>query len=139
MFIITFIEILIGLTIYFMVNFDKIFIFELLLTSICMGGTYVILAPMFIKIFSLSIGTELFGLTGISIGVANIMGPILIQFFSRDQSSFLIVFLTGVGLCFMKLFALYHFDEKTKISEINKNGIRMNIINDYNDNEMKYL
>ena len=142
MYLITIIEILIGSSIYFVVRFKDIYIIEFLLTAICIGGTYVILAPTFVKIFSLSIGPEIYGITGISIGVANMMGPISIEFFSADNISFLILFFIGVGLCIVKLIDLFFFDENKRIFQINKDGFQMNIINEsfsINDSEINYL
>ena len=142
MYLITIIEILIGSSIYFVVRFKDIYIIEFLLTAICIGGTYVILAPTFVKIFSLSIGPELYGITGISIGVANIMGPVFIEFFSADNISFLTLFFIGVGSCIVKIIDLFFFDENIRIYQINKDGVQMNIINDsfsINDSEINYL
>ena len=142
MYLITIIEILIGSSIYFIVKFKEIYMIELLLTAICIGGSYVILAPTFVKIFSLSIGPELYGITGISIGVANIMGPVFIEFFSADNISFLTLFFIGVGSCIVKIIDLFFFDENIRLYQINKDGVQMNIINDsfsINDSEINYL
>ena len=142
MYLITIIEILIGSSIYFIVKFKEIYMIELLLTAICIGGSYVILAPTFVKIFSLSIGPELYGITGISIGVANIMGPVFIEFFSADNISFLTLFFIGVGSYIVKIIDLFFFDENIRIYQINKDGVQMNIINDsfsINDSEINYL
>ena len=132
MFIITILEIIIGSTLYFIVDYKDIYILELLFVASCIGGTYTILAPTFVKIFSLYIGTELYGITGISIGLSNIIGPLFMQLLTEENKSYLIIFLTGVGLCLIKLIILIFFDENKKMY---KQNIPMTNILPVNDNE----
>mgnify|MGYP002624759584 CR=1 FL=1 len=140
MFIITGIEIIVGISFYFVDKFEIFFIIELLLIAICIGGTFTILTPIFIKVFGLFVGPELYGLTGISIGISNVLGPFLLELFSEDNSSFLIIFLIGTCLCIIKLIVLIFFDENKKmyndIEDIKKN-INMQMINNdsINDDE----
>lgn len=126
MFIITIIEIIVGSSLYFIIEFGILFIIELILVSLCIGGTFTILTPIFIQIFGLYVGPELYGLTGISIGISNISGPLLMGLFSSgESSSFLIMFLIGTGFCVIKLIVLIFFDENNKkyndINDIKKN------------------
>ncbi len=126
MFIITIIEIIVGSSLYFIIEFGILFIIELILVSLCIGGTFTILTPIFIQIFGLYVGPELYGLTGISIGISNISGPLLMGLFSSgENSSFLIMFLIGTGFCVIKLIVLIFFDENNKkyndINDIKKN------------------
>lgn len=126
MFIITIIEIIVGSSLYFIIEFGILFIIELILVSLCIGGTFTILTPIFIQIFGLYVGPELYGLTGISIGISNISGPLLMRLFSSgENSSFLIMFLIGTGFCVIKLIVLIFFDENNKkyndINDIKKN------------------
>ena len=126
MFIITIIEIIVGSSLYFIIEFGILFIIELILVSLCIGGTFTILTPIFIQIFGLYVGPELYGLTGISIGISNISGPLLLRLFSSgENSSFLIMFLIGTGFCVIKLIVLIFFDENNKkyndINDIKKN------------------
>ena len=65
MFIITIIEIIVGSSFYFIVKFEIIYIIKLLLVALCIGGTFTILTPIFVKIFGLFVGPELYRLTGI--------------------------------------------------------------------------
>ena len=128
MFVITIIEILIGGSIYYIVEYKDIFVAELLLVSLCLGGSFVIIPPLFNRLFSLYIGPELFGITGISIGISNLLGPIFIKFFSSDIKSFLIVFIIGASLCVIKLIVLIFFNENKKLFEITENSVQMKAI-----------
>ena len=133
MFIITSIEIIVGSSLYFMVDYKDIYILELLFVAACIGGTYTILAPIFVKVFSLYIGPELYGIAGISIGVANILGPLSMQSMEEENNkSYLIIFLTGVGFCTIKFIILIFFDENKKMY---KENIPMTNILSVNDNE----
>ena len=125
MFVITIIEIIIGSSIYFIVEYKDIFVVELLLISICIGGSFVIIAPLFNRLFTLYIGPELYGITGISVGIFNLLGPIFIEFFSSNNQSFLIIFLIGASLSLIKLIVLIFFKENEKVFEINENKVQM--------------
>ena len=133
MFIITIIEITVGSSFYFIVKFEIIYIIELLLVALCIGGTFTILTPIFVKIFGLFVGPELYGLTGISIGISNLLGPVLMKIISGNDYSFLIIFLIGTGFCIIKLIVVIFFDENQKmyddINDIKKN-IDVEMIND---------
>jgi len=140
MYIITGIEIIVGISFYFIVKIEIIYIIELLLIALCIGGTFAILTPIFINVFGLFVGPELYGLTGISIGFSNVLGPFLLELFSEDNSSFLIIFLIGTGLCIIKLIVLIFFDENKKmyndIDDFTKNIDMQMISNDsINDDE----
>ena len=134
MFIITIIEIIVGSSLYFIIEFGILFIIELILVSLCIGGTFTILTPIFIQIFGLYVGPELYGLTGISIGISNISGPLLMGLFSSgENSSFLIMFLIGTGFCVIKLIVLIFFDENNKMYN-DINDIKKNIDMEMTDN-----
>lgn len=140
MYIITGIEIIVGISFYFVVKIEIIYIIELLLIALCIGGSFAILTPIFINVFGLFVGPELYGLTGISIGFSNVLGPFLLELFSEDNSSFLIIFLIGTGLCIIKLIVLIFFDENKKmyndIDDVTKNIDMQMISNDsINDDE----
>ena len=137
MFVITIIEIIIGSSIYNIVEYKDMFVVELLLISICIGGSFVIIAPLFNRLFTLYIGPELYGITGISIGISNLLGPIFIKFFSSNNQSFLIIFLIGASLCAIKLVVLIFFKENQKLFEISENKVQMKAIDtpSINDDE----
>jgi MFS family permease len=134
MYIITIIEIIVGSSLYFIVEFGILFIIELILVSLCIGGTFTILTPIFIQIFGLYVGPELYGLTGISIGISNISGPLLMRIFPGKNSSFLIMFLIGTGFCIIKLIVLIFFDENNKMYNDNIDDIKKNIDMEMTDN-----
>jgi MFS family permease len=111
MFIITAIEVTVGSTLYFMVNYEAIFVIEVLLIGACIGGNFVILAPTFKKIFGLQIGPELYGITSISIGIANISGPILTKLLLKERGDYLIAFIIATSLSGIKFIVLLFFNE----------------------------
>ena len=115
MFLITIIEILVGSSIYFMVKFKYIYVIELLLVSVCIGGSLSILSPTFVEIYGLLVGPELYGLTSASISVSSLLGPLLIKLIDSFEYFYLIAFLIGAGFCVIKLITLFLFDENKKM------------------------
>lgn len=111
MFIITIIEVTVGSTLYFMVEYEAIFVIEVLLIGACIGGNFVILAPTFKKIFGLQIGPEIYGITSISIGIANISGPILTKLMLKEKEDYLIAFIIATILSGIKFIVLLFFNE----------------------------
>lgn len=111
MFAITTIEVTVGVSLYFVVNIDAIFVICVLCIGACIGGNFVILAPTFKKIFGLQVGPELYGITSIAIGVANICGPILTTIILKENKDYLIAFLIGSSLSFCKIILLLFFNE----------------------------
>ena len=138
LFLITIIEIFVGLSIYFVVNYEYIYVIELLLVGICLGGIATIISPTYNKIFSLLLGPELHGIAGIFIAVANILGPLCFKLTSKDVISYMIFFIIGAVLCATKLIILYFFDENQKLYENKINDIHMSTIIPINDNDNKY-
>ena len=108
---ISLIEITISTSLYFSVNNSIIYVISVLAVSSCIGGHFAILSPTFNKIFGFDIGPELYGLTGNFIGIASICGPLLTNFILKTKSDFLVVFLISGGLCMIKLFVTFIFDE----------------------------
>lgn len=114
MFVISTIEIIVGSSLYFMVKYDYVYVILVLFVAACIGGSFSILAPVFNKIFGLGIGPEVYGLTGISIGIANFSGPLLTKYMLEENKDFLIAFLVGSTLCVIKVCVLLLFDENDK-------------------------
>ena len=112
MFVLTTIEVTVGVSLYFVVKFAPLFVICVLLIGACIGGNFVILAPTFNKIFGLQIGPELYGITSISIGIANISGPILTTLILKENKDYLIAFLIGASLSFTKIILLFFFKEE---------------------------
>ena len=130
MFIITGIEIIIATTFYYCATIAPLYIFSVLLVSACIGGHFAILSPVFNKIFGLERGPEMYGITGLFIGFASICGPIFTNFILHDTPDFLVVFLFGAGLCFIKLVVLIFFSEEDKY--VYKSGVDSLLNNDDN-------
>lgn len=107
MFIITGIEVLISTTLYFSVNNVFLYIISVLFISACIGGHFSILSPEFNKIFGFERGPEMYGLTGIFIGIASICDPLLANFLLETKEDFLKVFLIGGILCLVN--SLFYF------------------------------
>ena len=118
MFVITIIEVTVGISLYFIVKYDFIFIICVLLIGACIGGNFVILAPTFNKIFGVQIGPELYGITSISIGIANICGPILTTLILKENKDYLVAFLIGASLSFFKIILLFFFKENQYVFKV---------------------
>ena len=136
MFIITIIEIYGGLTIYFVVKFPDLYSFDFLLVPICIGGTATLIPPTFIKIYSIIIGPQLFGITGIAAGFSNILGSFLFRLFPDENYSFMIFYFMGTGFCFIQFIVLIFFDENTKMYDTKDDDILMKNIFPDNDNDI---
>ena len=92
MFIISILELILSSTIYFAAGNPFIFVMENLLVAACLSGTFTIITPLFIKVFGKELATEIFGLTGFSIGVASLLGPLLTKIIIKDDEDYLIYY-----------------------------------------------
>ena len=132
MFIISILELILSCTIYFAAGNPFIFVMENLLVAVCLSGTFTIITPLFIKVFGKELATEIFGLTGFSIGVASFLGPLLTKIIIKDDEDYLMIYLIGAGICFLKFMALICFKEnepyifKHKILEMDKDDKKIN-------------
>ena len=136
MFIITGIEIIISTTLYFSVNYYLLYIVSVLLVSACIGGHFSIIAPEFNKIFGFEKGPEMYGLTGIFIGLASICGPFLANFLLEAKEDFLKVFLIGGILCLDKFIVLFCFNENEPFRLNKYKRINNFIENKYENNDI---
>lgn len=116
MYIITLLEIFISASFYFFAKNDYIFILYIILILICIGGSFSVLAPEFNKIFGIYHGAEIFGITGIWIGIANLIGPLLAKYILKNNRDYAIAFLIGGSLCVIKLGILIFFIEERYIN-----------------------
>ena len=112
--IITFIEITVGTCLYFMVKIYPVYIILVLFAASCIGGNFCILTPVFNQIFGLEMGPEVYAVTSIAIGTANICGPLIVNLFLKENSDFLYAFLLGATLSVIKLCVLVFFDDDEK-------------------------
>lgn len=110
MIIINIIELGVSCTIYYFANNPYIFVSENILVACCLSGTSLFI-PLFHKIFGKDFGAQLYGLTGLFIGIASLVGPFLIKIIVREEEDYLIVYLIGGALCLIQFFALICFKE----------------------------
>lgn len=116
MYIITFFEIFISASFYFFVKNDYIFFLYIILLLICIGGTFSVLVPEFNKIFGIYHGAEIFGITGIWIGIGKLIGPLITKYILEKNKHYAIAFLAGGSLCVIKLGILIFFIEERYIN-----------------------
>lgn len=112
--IITFIEITVASSLYFMVRISVLYIILVLCAAACIGGNFCVLTPVFNTVFGLEMGPEVYAITSIAIGTANILGPLLVKFLLEDKIDFLYAFLLGGTFCVIKLCVLIFYDENDK-------------------------
>jgi MFS family permease len=129
MFIISFIELGVSTTIYYFANNPYIFVLENILVACCLSGSTLFI-PLFHKIFGKTYGAQLYGLTGIFIGIASLAGPFLIKLIVKEDEDYLTVYLIGGALCFIKTLALICFKENRPyiFENTNNDNGKMSII-----------
>ena len=110
MFIICFFELGVSATIYYFADNPYVFVIENILIALSLSGS-TMLIPLFHKIFGKDFGAELYGLTGIFIGLASLVGPFLIKLIVKEVEDYLTVYYIGVGLSLIKTIALICFKE----------------------------
>ena len=109
-FIICSFELGVSATIYYFADNPYVFVIENMLIALSLSGS-TMLIPLFHKIFGKDFGAELYGLTGIFIGLASLIGPFLIKLIVKDVEDYLTVYYIGVGLSLIKTIALICFKE----------------------------
>ena len=114
MMIIAFMEISIAASFYFIVSINILYLICVLLISLCIGGHFSLLAPLFNKVYGVAIVPQINGICGIFIGLSNLTGPLLCAFFLKENSDFLISFLIAGSIVIVKIFCLFLFDENEK-------------------------
>ena len=82
------IEIVLAGSLYFIVNYDLLYIISVLLIAACIGGHFSILAPLFNKVYGVEVGPQAYGLCGFFIGGANLTGPLLSMFLLKEKKAF---------------------------------------------------
>ena len=91
MFLISLIELGLSVTIYFFAENPVIFIVENLLVALCLSGTFTMITPLFGTVFGKELATEIYGLTGFSIGLASFIGPLLGKILIKEEKDYLIL------------------------------------------------
>ena len=113
MIIISILEMGICGSIYFVAHMPSLFVIENLLVATCLSGTFTTITPLFNKVFK-DLGAEMYGLTGFFIGLASFLGPILTKILIKDDSDYIIIYSIGGGICLIKFFELFFFDENSE-------------------------
>ena len=145
--IISFIELGVCSTIYFFSDNALIFVIENLLVAFCLSGTFTTITPLFNFVFGKDLATEIYGLTGFSIGIASFIGPLLTKIMIKKDEDYLVVYSIGGGICLMKFIALicfkpnepYIFKNKRDLKDNQKTNKIENENENINDNENNQL
>ena len=116
MIIITILELIVSLTIFYVANTLKnelIYIIENLIIALCLSGTFTMITPTFSNIFG-NKGAEIYGITGFMIGVASFLGPILTKILigNNGVKDYEIVYFSGGGFVIINLIFLIIFKEE---------------------------
>ena len=113
MYLITLFELFISTSFYFFAKNGYIYTLYIILILICIGGNFSVLVPEFNKIFGIYHGAEIFGMTGIWIGIANLIDPLLAKYILKKNTDYAIAFLIGGSLCVIKVgFILFFIEER---------------------------
>ena len=105
--------------------------------AICLSGFFVTITPTFNKVFGFDNGAKLYGLTGITIGVASFLGPIVTKIYIGDKNEkdlYRNVYFLGGFIVVLSLISLFMFEEKS--FEYDKNVIVEEIKNENTDTVM---
>ena len=150
MIIISILEMGIAGSIYFLVKYPLIYVIENSLIACCLSGTFTTITPLFNKIFGKDFGAEMYGLTGLSIGIASFCGPILVKAVIPEKVSedddtkyYLYLYIVGGAICFIKFIILLFFKEdeeyifsykrvKVDVSDIDEDRITRPTFSDAN-------
>ena len=124
MIIISFMELTVSLTIFYVASKMQniiIYIIENLIIALCLSGTFTMITPTFSKIFG-NKGAEIYGITGMSIGFASFLGPILtkILIVHPGVKDYEIVYFSGGTFVILNLITLFIFKEQPFVFK-NKN------------------
>ena len=124
MIIISFMELTVSLTIFYVASKLQniiIYIIENLIIALCLSGTFTMITPTFSKIFG-NKGAEIYGITGMSIGFASFLGPILtkILIVHPGVKDYEIVYFSGGIFVILNLITLFIFKEQPFVFK-NKN------------------
>ena len=114
LFFILIIQLIISLSIYFIAyyKFLIIYIIENLIIAILNSGIFTLLAPTFSKFFGIKYGAEIFGITGIIVGISCFGGPIIAKFIIKENTDYLILYLTSSGIILITIVFLIFFKEE---------------------------
>ena len=152
MLIILLLELTVSISVYFSAGTTVLYLIENFVIALCLSGTFTMITPTFNKVFGNKNGAKIYGLTGILIGIASFLGPILTKLLIKKEKDYLEVYLIGAGSVFINIVTLFFFKNEpfnygnakvdplvedvntiTKILEGNDAGTSENQKNDKNE------
>ena len=92
-----------------------IYLIENFSIATCLSGTFVMITPTFHKTFGPENGASVYGLTGMLVGLASLLGPITTKLLIKEETDYLKVYLIGSGAVAINLIVLTMFVEKPYI------------------------
>ena len=113
--IIMIMEAIIAFTVYYSKINKYLYIFENLMCAICLSGFFTTITPTFNKVFGFKNGAKLYGLTGILIGVASFLGPVITKLYIGGKNKIELyrnVYFSGGFVVALSFIALIMFKEK---------------------------
>lgn len=105
--IISILELILAGTYYFAGKKGGIYFLVNILVAFCLGGTFTLLPPIFNKSFGFKYGFQMYGITGVVIGIATFSGPFLVKGFIRkgEEKEYLTMYLVGGSFVVLQLVA----------------------------------
>ena len=114
MFIILFLELGVSVSVYYSVKEPIVYLIENFVIALGLSGTFTMITPTFHKVFGHKNGAKIYGLTGILIGIASFLGPVLTKIWTRkdNDQDYLKVYLIGAGSVFINIITLFFFKDE---------------------------
>lgn len=110
--IILLLELAVSASVYFSAEITALYLAENIVVALCLSGTFTMITPTFNKVFGNKNGAKIYGLTGILIGIASFLGPVLTKLLIKKETDYLVVYLIGSGSVFLNLITLFFFKNK---------------------------
>ena len=106
------IQIIISLSITFIVNNVILYIASNWLIAICLSGCFTVLAPSFNKIFGMKNGAAVYGFSGIICGLSSFLGPVLSKLFVKEDLHYKILYMSSSSISVICLIVLFILKEE---------------------------
>ena len=108
-------ELIVSASIYHSASIVTMYLIENFCIATCLSGTFVMITPTFHKTFGPKNGTSVYGLTGMLVGLASLLGPITTKLLISENTDYLKVYLIGSVAVALNLIVLTIFVEKPYI------------------------